>query len=197
MAALAGRHPQVRIDLVWDTEPYGGVHYDALLRADGRTTSLSVTPAVDAVPWPLRGAQRVGDTVLVEVDGQRLAIGDAIAHLDALDDGPGAGIAERLVDVCLVRDEITRRVGALDDEEAEAAVAAYRRHLRLDDDRDVEGWCRTRGLGPEGFRGAAVDPVVYARLRRDGVGGVPLPEWLAARRRTAAIRWHWQVGAGR
>ncbi|MCB8958546.1 MAG: hypothetical protein H6529_18970 [Nocardioides sp.] len=195
MAAVADRHPDVRVDLVWDAEPYGGIHYDALLRSDGRTTSLSVTPADDPVPWPLRGAQRVGDTVLVEVDQERLTIDDAVAHLDALDEGAGAGIAERLVDVCLVRDEIDRRAAAFSDAETDAAVAAYRRHLGVEDDRDLELWCRTRGLGPEAFPGTAVAHVVYARLRRDGVGGVPLADWLAARRRTAAIRWHWQVGA--
>jgi len=198
MAALALAHPAVRIDLVWDEEPYGGVHYDALVRVGGRTISLSATGAApDELPWPLRGAQRAGDSVLLDVDGERLMIADAIAHLDALDDGPGAGLAQRLVDACLQRREVLRLVAALDEESADAAVAAYRRQLGLSDDAALRQWRRERGLGPEDFRRTALLHIAYGLLRRDGVDGVPLAQWLRSRRREATIRWHWQVGAAR
>ena len=93
-----------------------------------------------------------------------------------------------------MRDGSTAGRGLLSDAETDAAVAA--------DGTWASGRSRPRALvphprrlGPEAFPSTAVARVVYARLRRDGVGGVPLADWLAARRRTAAIRWHWQAGA--
>lgn len=196
LADLRAAHPEVRLDLVWDTERFGGaVHYDLLVRDGVRTTSLSVTPVVDAVPWPLRGSHRVGDTVLLEVDGERLEIGEAVQFLDTLGEDLGVGIADRLVVACLVRAEVAARVAGLDEAEAEAAEAAYRRRLGLEDDDALDLWCRVRQLPRRGFRSTALAHLALARLRRDGVDGVGLQEWLAQRRRNARITWFWSVGA--
>lgn len=193
LAQLRTRHPGLRLDLVWDVEPYdGAVHYDLLVRDGARTLSLSLAPRGDDLPWPLRGAQRVGDTVLLEVDGERLEVGEAVQVLDTWEGGTG-GVAEALVDACLLRAEVAARVAALSPEEAQAAVARVRAAKGLEGDDALAQWCRLRAVGVEEFERTALTQVVVALLRRDGLHGASLPEWLRRRRAEASVRWFWSV----
>jgi hypothetical protein len=198
LAVVRERHPQVRLTLLWDVEPYdGSIHYDVVARdASGLTTSMSVVAAGDALPWPLRGATRVGDRVLVEVDGSCLEIGDAVRLLDTLDARSGAGIAERIVQLCLVRSEVARRVAAATPDERAAAVPGFLAALGLTEPGDAERWCRVRGLGTDDLQVAATEHRVLVGLKRDGAEGLSYDAWLARRVEQADVRWFWPVGDG-
>lgn len=206
LAGIRARHPDIRVTLLWDVEPYdGSIHYDIIARdPSGFTTSMSVVLAGDALPWPVRGATRIGDRVLVEVDGSRLEIGDAVRLLDTLDTGRVAGttrdasvgIAERIVQLCLIRGEVQRRAAAMTEPDRAAAVPPYLVALGLTGDDAAELWCRVRGLAVEDLHATAAEHAALLRLKRDGVKGRPYGTWLAERVSTADVHWFWSVGAG-
>jgi putative peptide maturation system protein len=187
---------EARLDLVWDVEPYdAGVHYDLLVRSpDGTTTSLSVTVASDGLPWPLRGAQRVGDTVLLDVDGERLDLADAVSCLDAIADD--VDIVDRLVDTGILRRELSARPVAVSDAEVCAVMDAMRRAKGLCRAADTLRWMHARGISPSEFqeRAAGVARLHAVRRRieqeaggRDGA----FAAWLDERRANAVITWFW------
>src|SRR4051794_33645060 len=70
LEVLRTQHPDVRLDLLVDEEPFdGSLHVDLLLRTGtGRTVSISVSPPC-GLPWPLRGVVRAGEHDLLEVNG--------------------------------------------------------------------------------------------------------------------------------
>jgi putative peptide maturation system protein len=187
---------EARLDLVWDVEPYdASVHYDLLVRSpDGTTTSLAVTPASDGLPWSLRGAQRVGDKVLLEIDGERLDVADAVSCLDALADE--VDIIERLLDTGIVRRELAMRPLAVSDAEVCSTMDAFRRSKGLHRATDTLRWMAERGLSPSAFQERAADLARLGALRRrieEEAGGRDgaFADWLEERRTSAAITWFW------
>lgn len=197
---FAAEWTSLHVELLWDVEPYDAtVHYDLVVSDDrGVTTSMSVTVS-DGLPWPLRGAQRVGDTALVDVDGELVTVADAVAMLDglaAVADG-GGDVAGRLVDACLRRPLVRAGIAAMAPAERETATAAYCRRLGIDGDAERTEWCRVHGVDAHGLTDRACAAVVSTRLERHGVDGLPLADWLAERRRDASVRWFWSVGSGR
>jgi hypothetical protein len=86
LAALGRRH-DLRLRLISDEEPFdGSVHYDVLVRGTGQpTVSLSLA-AGPGLPWPLRGMSRSSEFDLVEVDGEKTTVAQAVACLDAVFD---------------------------------------------------------------------------------------------------------------
>src|SRR5689334_22919382 len=68
---------RIRLDgeLVWEEEEFDrSVHYDALLSVPGQgTISLSFCPD-RALPWPLRGARRWSDQILLRVGNTALYV---------------------------------------------------------------------------------------------------------------------------
>lgn len=192
--------PLVQIELLWDVEPYDtSVNYDLVVRDErGVTTALSVT-VDDGLPWPLRGAQRIGDTALADVDGEVVTVAAAVAMLDhlAAASDRGADVAQRVVDSCLRRPLVRDAVDALSDAERETATIDYCRRLGLADDDARSEWCRVHGIDASGLVERACGAAVVAGLERDGVDGRPLADWLAERRGQASVRWFWSVGSDR
>jgi putative peptide maturation system protein len=170
------------------------VHYDLLVRyPDGTTTSLAVTRA-SGLPWPLRGAQRVGDKVLLEIDGERLDVADAVSCLDAIADD--VDIVDRLLDTGIVRRELSLRPVAVSDAEVCAAMDALRRSKGLHTAADTLRWMARRGLSPSAFQARAADVARVRAVRRrieEEAGGREgaFAAWLEQRRTNAVITWFW------
>jgi putative peptide maturation system protein len=167
---VRGRHPDLAIDLLAEEEAYDrSVHYDLLLRRDGAgTVSLSYCPE-RAVPWPLRGVQRWSDADLVRVNGTVLKVDQAIACLDFIwDEAP---LVERLVNSCLVREELDREPIHLTDAELQGAMDRFRSAKKLFRAQDTLRWLERHGMTPESLERYVSDQTLVDRLRDRIAGG--------------------------
>jgi len=170
LAPLRAQHGSLAIDLVWDDgPPDSAVHYDLLLRQQGDdgTVSLSFSPD-DALPFPLRGAQRVSDRDLVRVDGMTLHVADAVVVLEML--WREVRLLERIVDTAIIRRTLQRDPIDLDAADAQAAVDAFRTAQGLLTAAATETWLRDRGLAPDQLAEIACDALLFRKLRHRTVG---------------------------
>ena len=153
------------VELLWEDPRDGsGRHYDALLRlAEGGTLSLAFC-APAAVPWPLRGARRFDDADLLRVGDRTLGVGEAFAQVDAM--LADRGVARRLVELCLVRDEIARRPVELSAGDRQRAMDALRRTHGLHKADACRAWMARRGLDETQFTQLVDDHAALAALRR-------------------------------
>jgi putative peptide maturation system protein len=164
LASLRTRHPNTTLDLVWQEEAFDeSVHYDALIHLPGDgTVSLSFSPD-GGLPWPLRGVHRWRDQDLAKVNNVVLTVDRAIAELDAVQDE--APIARHLVDLCLIQETLQREPIALDEDELQHAMDAFRRARRLFTAEDTQRWLAEKGLTPEALEQLVGDQAALARLR--------------------------------
>jgi hypothetical protein len=104
---LRRRHPALGLELVWERDLGAReLHYDLMLsRPAVGTVALSWCPE-GVLPFPLRGAQRAGDHVLVRVDGVALEVGEAMEALELL--WHSVRLVDRVIDTCIVRAELLR-----------------------------------------------------------------------------------------
>ena len=127
---LRGCHPGLQIDLLVEEEAFDkSVHYDVLVRRAGEgTISLSYCHE-RAVPWPLRGVHRTNEADLVRVNTNILQVDAAMACLDFIwDEAP---IIERLVNTCLIHQELERQPISLSDAELQEAMNRFRSAKKL------------------------------------------------------------------
>src|SRR5262245_31538064 len=105
LQTLRGRHPEARLDLLWEEEACDrSVHYDALLHQAGEgTVSLSFCPE-RTLPWPLRGVQRWREMNAGRVNATVVNVYQAVALLDFIWDA--APMLKRLVHVALIREAL-------------------------------------------------------------------------------------------
>ena len=164
MRALQATYPTLGIDLLWEEETYdASVHYDALLSRPGEgTVSLSYC-ADRAVPWPMRGVHRWREGDLVRVNETFLTVERAVANLDFIWDQ--APIVERLVDACLIDQELTRNPIELSDEELQRAMDAFRRTHRLYRAEDTHQWLERRGMTLEALERLVTGEALVVKLR--------------------------------
>jgi len=166
LSEVGERHAPARLDLVWDSGSGDGFdrHYDALLRlARGGTLSLSYCRD-HALPWPLRGAHRFGEADLLQVNDTVITVGQAIGHLESvLDDSSVSG---RLIDACLIREELERNPVDIDDVELQRTMDAFRRTHRLYSIAACQAWMQRRGLSQAQFETLIADYARVARLRQ-------------------------------
>ena len=162
--ALGALHPGTDMELVWELEPYDrSVHYDVLMRSpEGCTVSLAVD-ADRALPWPLRGVQRWSDSDLVRVNDSLLRVEQAIGFLDFLWDE--TRIATRLVDACLIQEELCKNPIALTGEELQRAMDGFRRAKRLFRAEDARRWMERHGLTQEKLERLVGEHAKVDRLR--------------------------------
>jgi putative peptide maturation system protein len=164
MRRLRERHPRTSLELVWEEEAYdASVHYDLLVRADDLgTASLSYCP--DRVqPWPLRGAHRWSDQDLLRVNHTTLPVSQAVACLDFVWDQ--APLVERLVNVCLIQEELAREPIDLSEAELQLAMDAFRRARRLATAQDTFLWMQRRGITHTELEALVGDEATIAKLR--------------------------------
>ncbi len=164
LRSLQEDHPACAPELVWDVEPYdNSVHYDALLRLpDEGTISLAFCPD-RALPWPLRGVQRANERTLVRVNATRLSVDQAVAYLDFVWDE--ARLVDRLVNACLIREELNRGWVEPTDAELQAAMDAFRRSQGLYRAVDTRQWLERRGLTEQQLVNLVTDQAAVRALR--------------------------------
>ena len=144
---LRPRAPALGLELVWEaTGPESEVHYDLLLTHGRETVSLSHGQE-EAVPWPLRGVQRWSDKHVVRVDGELLDVETLMARLDF--QWSDSRVLTRLVDECLIRQEIRKRDLHLSDRELQQALDVFRIRRGLLRAEDTQRWLEARGLSHE------------------------------------------------
>ena len=162
---LQEAYPAVGIDLLWEEETYDAtVHYDLLLsRAGEGTVSLSYC-ADRGVPWPMRGVHRWREGDLVRVNETFLTVERAVANLDFI--WEAAPIVERLINACLIDQELIRNPIELSDDELQAAMDAFRRAHRLYRAEDTHRWLERRGLGVDALERMVAGEALVARLRQ-------------------------------
>jgi putative peptide maturation system protein len=177
LAALGRRH-DLRLRLISDEEPFdGSVHHDVLVRGAGQpTVSLSLA-AGPGLPWPLRGMSRSNEFDLVEVDGEKTTVAQAVACLDAVFDD--VRLMRTVVDSALVDQEIDRLGLELTADELQAATEAYRRARCLYTAEDTAAWLTDRGLTPALFARQVEQHALVAKLRGH-VAGPGVAAWLDA-----------------
>ena len=161
---LEKRHPDTGMNLVWEEEVYdGSVHYDVLMRlSEGATVALSFCPD-HVLPWPLRGAHRWSEGELVRVNDTLLRVSQAIACLDFIWDE--ARILNRLLNVCLVQEELDRDPIELTDAELQLGMDGFRRAHKLYTAEDTHLWMQQRGMTHEQLESLVADNLTLARLR--------------------------------
>lgn len=177
LRALRAAHPCQRVRLLHQRESLDGSVARALLLtgAAGGAVSLSWTPP-STVPWVMRGAQRVEESVLLTVDGVPLSVEDGVALLDVL--WQETALLDRLVNACLVRRVLAEEPVELGTADLQAAVDAFRRARGLLTAEDTLRWLDHRGMTPQGLEDLARWEAELAALR-DRVTAADVDGWLA------------------
>lgn len=162
---LRTRHSSVKLRLLWQREEYDDSrHYDLLImRPDHSTVSLSYCPD-RALPWSLRGGQRISERLLLRVNGTAMEISQAIACLDFLWDD--ARLADRLVTACLVRQALEEDPVELTDEELQRAMDAFRRAHGLLTVSATERWMSRHCMSHTDLEELVANEASIAQLRR-------------------------------
>ena len=156
--------PIWQIDLLAEEEAFDqSVHYDALLRRAGEgTVSLSYCPE-RAVPWPLRGVHRWNEGDLVRVNANVLPVDAAMACLDFIwDEAP---IIERLVNMCLIQEELEREPIDLTDAELQEAMDKFRSAKKLFKAEDTLRWLERHGMSQEKLERYVAESAIVPKLR--------------------------------
>jgi putative peptide maturation system protein len=141
--------PTVRLELIWETQPYDDcVHYDLLVSGGGLPGTVSLAFAPDrAIPWPLRGAQRSDEAFLVHVNGRALKVAEAIAALETLWHDDRA--VRQILDTALISQVLLTDPPAIEDQDLQSALDDFRRALGLHTAEATWSWMRARGLSQE------------------------------------------------
>lgn len=164
LQTVRGRHPELGIDLLAEEEAFDqSVHYDALLRLAGNgTVSLSYCPE-RAIPWPLRGVHRWNDRELVRVNANILPVDTAMACLDFIwDEAP---IIERLVNLCVIQEELEREPIELSDAELQDAMNKFRAAKKLFKAEDTLRWLERHGMSQEKLERYVTENAMVPKLR--------------------------------
>jgi putative peptide maturation system protein len=164
LSTLQNRHPGITVDLIWEEEAYDqSLHYDALLRLPGEgTVSLSFCPDC-ALPWPMRGVHRWSEADLARVNNTVLNMDQAIACLDFIWDDDR--IVDRLINVCLIQEELEQRPIALSDSELQLAFDGFRRARKLHKTEDTRLWMARHGITQEELESRLADEATIDKLR--------------------------------
>lgn len=165
LRTLQARHREVELELVWEEEAYDhSLHYDVLLRKAG-TGTVSISFAGErGLPWPLRGVKRWSDANLLQVNGKMLTMEEAVTFLDVL--WNHAPLMERMVNACLVREELERHPIELEDDELQLGMDGLRRLHKLYTVEDTHRWMQQRGLTHELLEQEVAGTLMCAKLRQ-------------------------------
>ena len=161
---LTKAYAPVDIDLVWEEEPYdGSLHYDALVHLAGEGTVSMSFCAADALPWPLRGVQRLSDQNMLRVNRTLVSVNQVVAMLDFMwDEAP---VLQRLIDVALIEEELERNPVEVADADVQAAMNAFRRAHRLYTAADTHRWLEQHAMTHAKLEELVTYEATVAKLR--------------------------------
>jgi putative peptide maturation system protein len=151
-------------ELLWWREPYdNSVDYTMLLTSEkAGTASLSFSSRAGP-PLPFRGVHRWSDQDLVRVNSRMLTVGEAIAYLDPM--WGSVNLMRRLIDLCIIRDEVEARGIEVSDDELQAGLDAFRRERGLLTERSTRQWLHDRGLTHPRLEQLVTEHLQLERLR--------------------------------
>jgi putative peptide maturation system protein len=101
----------------------------------------------------------------------------AIACLDFIWDE--SRITDRLVNVCLIEEEVARNPIDISDDELQAAMDAFRRGHKLYKAEDTRRWMERRGVTHQEFEHVATSQAILAKLK-DKIAGQRVEEYFAS-----------------
>jgi putative peptide maturation system protein len=167
---MRARHPEAKLDLLWEREPYRGtVHYDLLVSHDGRNSVWLGWCPDRGVPWVLRGVHRHSEADLVRVNGETLRVDTAMQLIDYI--WKEERILAGLIDSCLIRQAlVTLDVPPPSDAELQRAVDEFRRRHGLLGRDDTLAWLEQHGMSYEHLEFYVADDARVRGLRNAVVG---------------------------
>lgn len=167
--SIREQHSNIHMDLIWQHEPFdNSFHYDALLQSAIGTVSVSFC-ADEGKPWPLRGVQRWNMNEVVRVNGRSMTIEKVIACLDFL--WNEAQLTQRLIDVCLIQEEIDRRDIPIFSDELQAEMDLFRRRRGLFEAAQMHKWLNVHGISHETLERHLEGEIAGKKLRKLIVDG--------------------------
>lgn len=166
---LQQRYPDMRLQLVWEEEVFDQcMHYDALLSVPG-SGIISMSYCEDrAKPWPLRGVQRWSDKNLLRVNDTVMQVDQAIACMDFI--WEEARVMDRLVNACLIQEEIEKNPITIAKQELQAAMDTFREKRNLHKAEDTYRWMERRGISHRALEGLVRNEAILRKLRERLVG---------------------------
>jgi putative peptide maturation system protein len=169
LQTLQQRYPDMRLQLVWEEEVFDQrMHYDALLSVPGSGT-ISMSYCEDrAKPWPLRGVQRWSDKNLLRVNDTVMQVDQAIACMDFI--WEEARVIDRLVNACLIQEEIERNPITIAKRELQVAMDTFRKKRNLDKAEDTYRWMERRGISHQALERLVKSEAILGKLRERLVG---------------------------
>lgn len=156
------------INLVWEEEYGGTFHYDILVETGAGTLAVSYC-ADEEVPWPVRGLQRVNESLVLRVGDEPVRIGQVITSLDYAWDK--LHIGQHLVNMSIIDQEIRERQIEVSDEELEAALTAFRDRRRLFTAAEARRWMAEHGTTQVQLEYHLRLDVARSKLRQQVIGG--------------------------
>jgi putative peptide maturation system protein len=192
--ALKARHPDAWMNLVWEQEAYeGSIHYDILVADDAGTYSLSYC-ADEALPWPVRGLQRVNESLVVRVDNEPVNIGHAMTSLDYA--WHTLHIGRHLIHMSLIDQEVRARGIEVAGEELAEALLQFRRKRRLFTKEQEERWMVEHGTTEAQLERHLRGELTRAKLKEQIVAGREEAWFQSHRAGRGAVRHAGARGAG-
>ena len=160
----------IAIELMWEREPaLERFEYELVLDAPGAgTISLAWAPEAGAVPFAMRGMQRMQEGQLVKVDGRSLWMHEAVVLLDPF--WGEAPIRRRIIDFCILRRELEATPRRAGDDALQRAVDEFRRARGLDSAEKTTAWLDDQGLSLAELEDRLEAELARDAIRRDKVG---------------------------
>ena len=166
LSMIAAAHPELSMQLLWEVEAYdNSLHYDVIIVRPKTGDTVSISVCQDrALPWPLRGVLRWTEANVVQVNGRMLTMEDTVGFLDVLwDEAP---LMERMVNACLIRQELERDPIVLADDELQIGMDELRRAHGLFTVEETERWMCQRGMTHAQLERLVAGNLACAHLRR-------------------------------
>jgi putative peptide maturation system protein len=169
-ASLQSEFPDIGLELIWQQEKFdASLQYDLLLSDPEGTISLGFSPD-GQLPWPLRGVQRWSEDDLLVVNNTTMKVQEAIALLEQV--WHEGSILVRLVNACIIREELERDPPAISQGEVQTALDELRRELGLYGAAQTRSWMEERGLSHERMEIWATDRVAFRMIRDKATANV-------------------------
>lgn len=169
LQSLRRNHPQLAIDMLSEVEAFdGSVHYDVLLRSGEGTACVSWCPE-RAVPWALRGVHHWKEGDLLRVNAHVMQVDAAVACLDFI--WNEAATMERLVNMCVMQEELDREPIELSATDLQQAMDRFRAARGLFKAEDTRRWLDSRGMTHEKLERHAGETAIVPKLRERVTAG--------------------------
>ncbi|MBV8761539.1 MAG: hypothetical protein JO257_29865 [Deltaproteobacteria bacterium] len=144
---LESRHPGTTVLLSAQRERWSGAHhYDLVLHKPGLGAATLAFCADRHAPWMTRNASRLGDDVLVRIDGVPLRVDDAIDLLDLAHDAGLRGKLETALLIADALDDLGIAAQPVDDAALQRALDDWRVAHGLFEATAFDSWLDDRGL---------------------------------------------------